>query len=174
MPNDDYILALVISVLAIALALCGIILPVSDGDIIINPSCKAYGTGFQTVNHATWTEGVLTHVLWDECSDVDLANNQIVISRNGSYLVTGQGVLQLLGDGCKLLVGIFVNDVQRAQNRFTVGASDTCGAGVATLLKLWKGDYVQIKMYHNHGSPRSWYGGENARDLGCQFLSDLS
>jgi len=113
----------------------------------------------QSVNSGSWTRLTFT----TETEDTDAAWNNyrftVPAGKGGIYLITGLCTFSSMADAKKVVVGVRKNGTLVVLlGRGTTGAADYAGFGGAARISLAAGDYIEMYVYHNHGSARGTTG----------------
>lgn len=118
-------------------------------------SVRLSDTSAQSVNNATWTK-VSNTVL--KSAEIDSTGGNYATARYtasvaGDYYVGGLVTFANVGDQKKGIVAIYKNgSLYNLLARGTTSGTDLNGWAGGTALTLSASDYVELYVYHNHGS----------------------
>jgi len=140
-------------------------------DFPLQSCCRYYLGSNQAVATATYTVVLYDTELFDQQFEFNIATSRFTAIRPGYYLPTVHSVLVALADGKKMILFIRKNGVAIAQGRALTGSADWIGIFASTIIHLDTGDWVDIEVYHNHGSNRDLFGAENANCFSIHKLS---
>jgi len=129
-----------------------------EPDVCMHAKQNADQTGIAT---STYTVVVFETEVEDSGGFYSTANGKFLPTSVGTYLVMTHVAIGSLGDGKSVWVGVRKNGTTiRWLGLVCTGAATTSGVGGAIPVYLdGVDDYVEIIVYHNHGSNRDTYSG---------------
>lgn len=116
-------------------------------------------TAVQAIPTTEWTDVLWTSELFD--LNNEFADNRFTAKTAGYYILTADIAFVNLSDGNRWVVQLTKNGVGIALTRgYDAGAvGDTYNGGcVAIVAKLIVGDYIKVRVYHDHGSNINMHG----------------
>lgn len=115
---------------------------------------RAHRESSQSIPTSTATKVEFDHEDYDIQGEYDVVTDfDFTAKKAGLYLLSAVCTFREMSDGDRVIVNVFVNDVNtdRILDLHTGGAGHVCGSG-AVILKLDAGDVVYLSMFHDHGS----------------------
>ena len=132
-----------------------------DADGIIHlpsqSSCGVKLTSDQTITTGTWTKLTFGTVQWDNQNEYDeTTNHRFTPKTAGKYLCCGIGRVEALADG-KIFAVLFEKNGTAfgGNNMVVMGGAGAVALNVSCIIDLSVGDYIELFIYHTHGSDRT-------------------
>ncbi len=117
--------------------------------------CSVYRNAAQAIANNTTTIIEFDTEDYDNDNEFDsVTNHRFTVSVAGYYHVTGAVRLENLADAKKIVVTLYRNGAQNIRYDATSGIQSTLGIGISMDAYLAIGDFVDCRVWHNHGSAR--------------------
>lgn len=160
-PDEDKIRGKVKGVEAFLLEDTGIL------TLVKQSAARAYLSANQSILNATWTKINFDAEAFDIQNEFDIAaNHRFTAKTVGIYLVVGVALIYQLADGTGVFTAIYKNGSPVAEGRVWVSKANESASGmILGLFSLAANDYLELWVYHTHGSSRDAYGQERYTSL---------
>jgi len=135
--------------------------------------CRAYLSGSnQSVPSATWTKIQLNATLYDEQGEFDTTTNyRFTATEAGYYIVIGSISILNIDDQKTVTVAIRKNGASCAYTRYYTSGTAAPIISAVSIAHLDAGDYLELWVYHNHGSNRDVAAGSSYTYMAIHKLS---
>lgn len=120
------------------------------------PAARAYLSANQSINTSTWTKILANSEAYDIQNEYDNATNyRFTATKAGLYLAIGLVTIYQLADGAGVFAAIYKNGGEVVEGRVWVSKVNESATGqIITALSLAAADYLELYIYHTHGSAR--------------------
>ena len=130
---------------------------------------RAYRSGTQSINSASWTKVQLNAETYDTRSE--FASYDFVATVAGFYLVIGNQSYVDIGNDKDMRLAIYKEGSAYAVNQWASHADNNGGNNVMDIVELAATDVVSLYTYHNAGSSKNLEGGATVTWMSVHKLS---
>jgi hypothetical protein len=116
-------------------------------------AARAYLASGQAITTATWTKLLLATENYD--TQNEFASNKFTATVAGKYAVAAGGHLSALADTKVILIAIYVNGAAVLYTGQALGSTQDAYIPGGDIIDLAASDYVELYIYHTHGSNRT-------------------
>ena len=136
--------------------------------------CYVYrDTSNQTIGTASWTKVQLNAEVTDNDNEFDhITNYRFTATTAGFYFIRGK--IQIIGLGDGKFLGIAINKNSGTyldDTRIYASGIQNTMAWTSILVELAATDYIEMEVYHDHGSNRDIVMGQNITNLMVHRIS---
>lgn len=131
----------------------------------VQSGCSAYVSSAQSISNNTTTVVEFDTELWDIQNEFDNSTNyRFTADEDGKYLVATSVKILSLGAGKTYILRVYKNgSVYKQGARLLSSSSSTADIGLcmSCVVDMATNDYIDVRIYHNHGSAldlEGWYG----------------